>query len=93
MSTRAPSRAGSSSLASARSPPRRSRPAADPSAHDKRLADPLVAVAVARPISTLRSLLLISWLGPAQVWIASRVIRRAWMRQVTRVSLACCATG
>ena len=28
-----------------------------------------------------------------QAWIASRVIRRAWIRQTTRVSRACCSAG
>jgi hypothetical protein len=32
--------------------------------------------------------------GPdGQAWIASSVIRRAWIRQITRVSLARCASG
>ena len=30
---------------------------------------------------------------PDHAWIASSVIRRAWMRQITRVSRACCSAG
>jgi hypothetical protein len=69
-------------------------PAADTAAQKQRRTIRCLAAAIAAITAVMyRALTMTGHDARSQTWMASSVMRRAWMRTVTRCSRSCCSAG